>query len=284
MFCFRLTLDLNINTLTYGKMQNALHLVSESKKFPTNKANDSSETTRSSANSSHVFLNDSFELVDTSESNWTNDRAKLNLHNVRLARLLIDAGCNISHRDYQSHETPIFKAIGVNNFELAKLFIVEGVDMSQRNLFGNDVLSRSIQLGRFRIARFLVVVDSPIRLYSLFFNVPTIEEASSSASFDQYELDEHDLNALPRHHPHGAQSNNNESSFLQLQLSKYEEFIQFLRKYTHQPRSLVDLSRLCVRGLMRKPISKHLPALGYLPSKVVDLILLRDLEKASDFV
>jgi hypothetical protein len=272
-------LDLNINNLTYGKMQNALHLVSESKKFPIHKvSNNSIEAPRtSSTGTSHMFLNDNFERLDSSDSNWTNDRVKLNLHNVKLARLLIDAGCNIDHRDYQSHETPIFKAIGANNFDLVKLFIVEGVDLCQRNLFGNDVLSRSIQLGRFKIARLLVVVDTPIRLYSFFFNVPTIEEASSSA-FDQSELDENELNALPN-----SNQANNESSFLQLQLSKYEEFIQLLKNYTHQPRSLLDLSRLCVRSLMKKPISKHLSALGYLPSQVVDLILLRDLEQFTDF-
>jgi hypothetical protein len=256
-------------------MQNALHLVSEPKKFAVNLLS-SRVAEMPVAIMSAASLNDNFTPV-VAEWNWTNDRAKLLAHNVKLARLLIDAGCDINHRDYQSHETPVFKAIGAKNFDLVKLFVVEGVDLSQRNLFGNDVLSRSIQLGRFRIARLLVMVDSPIRVYSLFFNVPTIEEIGSDGGGGGGDIDDA---AEESSYVRGQQSNisNNESSFLQMQLSKYEEFLQFLKNYTHQPRSLIDLSRLCVRSLMHKPISKHLHRLGYLPNKVADLVLLKDID------
>ena len=120
--------ELNVNALTYGKMQNALHLITENKRLQTKEKLSQEEL------------------------------------NLKLARALIYAGCDLNHRDYVSHETPIFRAIAVNNFELAKYFVAEGVDMSARNMFGNDVLSRSIQLGRFRIARLLIAADSPIRV------------------------------------------------------------------------------------------------------------------------
>ena len=239
-------------------MQNALHLVSEVKKFSTNKI---------TANSSGTRLDDSSRPLPPEQVNWTNNKSKLDVHNVNLARCLIKAGCNINHRDYQSHETPVFKAIEANNYDLVKLFIIEGVDLSMRNLFGNDVLSRSIQLGRFKIARLLVIVDSPIRLFSLFYNVPSVEILTSSNSFDQSDYRDYDFNAESR------------ESFLQHSLSKYEEFLTFLQKYTHKPRSLKDLSRLCVRNLMKKPISKSVDKLGLVPSQVIGLILLNDIDE-----
>lgn len=172
------------------------------------------------------------------------------------------------HKDYHAHETPIFKAIVNNNYELIKLFVIEGVDMSIRNLFGNDTLSRSIQLGRFKIARLLIVADSPIRVYSCFYKIPSIDDLNRSRDAS---------NAA--NYEYGDQSVVVDENFLQYSISKYEEFLVFLQKYTQEPRSLVDLCRLCVRNQMKKPISKWLPHLGRIPSNIVNLIMLKDIDK-----
>ena len=206
-------------------MQNALHLVSEAKK--------------------------------TTSNTFANNPNELNELSLRLARVLVQAGCELNHRDYISHETPIFRAIAVNNYELTKYLISEGANISARNSFGNDVLSRSIQLGRFRLARLLIAADSPIRVYSFIYRTPdcltnrTLEHANEQA--------------------------NNSGSFLQYSIAKYEDFLAYLQAYTQQPRSLLDLSRLCVRNEIRKPISLYVNQLGTLPSAICDLILLKDI-------
>jgi hypothetical protein len=58
-----------------------------------------------------------------------------------------------------------------------------------------------------------------------------------------------------------------------------EEFLLFLKKYTQEPRSLIDLARLNVRKNMKKPFSKNILHLGILPSEVKRLILLEDIDK-----
>ena len=102
-------------------MQNCLHLVSEVKK-------------RSNQSNKH-----------NQRPNWMNDIKIMSDLNLKLAKILIAAGCNMNYRCYQLHETPVFKALLNNYYELVKLFVIEGFDMSFRNVYGNDVLSRSIQ-------------------------------------------------------------------------------------------------------------------------------------------
>jgi hypothetical protein len=87
--------DCKTNALTYGKMQNCLHLLSETR---INKC----------ATKNQEFLQNK-EIV------------------LKMASLLIKHGCNLNHCDYNSRETPIFKAILNNNYELVRLFICEGV-------------------------------------------------------------------------------------------------------------------------------------------------------------
>ena len=188
----------------------------------------------------------------------------------------------MNHRDFHTHESPAFKAIVNNNYDLVKLYVTEGIDMSSRNIFGNDILSRSIQLGRFKIARLLVVADSPIRVYSCFYKIPhQIEDLNNrnrehnSLYFDQYEYGDGENDG-------GGETTTTPSdneNFLQYSILKYEEFLLFLKKYTQEPRSLLDLSRLCVRNQMKKPISKWLPHLGYLPEQLKSLIMLKDIDK-----
>jgi ankyrin repeat protein len=239
-------------------MQNSLHLVSESKKL--------------AYNQHHQHENQQANDLQTL-NRLLADRQKLNEQNLKIANLLIKHNCNINHRDYQTQETPIFKAIEANNYDLVKLFIREGVDLSMRNLFGNDVLSRSIQLGRFRIARFLIMVDTPIRLYSLFYNVPSssVENGLHGNSFNlQTVYDDYDLV--------GGITSSARDNFLQHSLAKYEEFMSFLHKLTHNPRSLKDLARLETRNLIKRPISNHLNDLGPIPRNIIDLILFKDVK------
>jgi ankyrin repeat protein len=184
----------------------------------------------------------------------------------------------MNHRDREFQETPVYKAILTNNFQLVKLFISEGSNMSIRNVFGNDVLSRSIQLGRFKIARLLIAADSPIRVYSCFYKIPSVDEykhfnndelMSTQYGDDETEQYNIDLNEY----------NQTRDNFLQYSIGKYEEFLEFLKKYTQQPRRLVDLSRLCVRNHMKKPISKYINHLGSLPPSIADLLILKDIEQ-----
>ena len=226
-------------------MQNCLHLVSDCKKRLTS--------------------------TNDQQQNWMNNKQLMNDLNLKIAQLLIDSGCDMNHRDYQSHETPVFKAILNNYYDLTKLFVIEGLDMSNRNIYGNDVLSRSIQLGRYKIARLLIAADSPIRVYSCFYKIPSIDEIqtnnASNISVDYATEDEDFYNAA---------TVNNEN-FLQYSLLKYEEFLKFIQKYTQEPRSLMDLSRLCVRNEMKKPISTWLPQLK-VPRQIEGIILLKDIE------
>ena len=109
-------------------MQNSLHLLNETKM-------------RSSVRSSTDHLtpvdpglatpNDNAEatppiLVDSVPVNWTNSKQVMTKLNLRLAKILIDAGCDMNHTDYQSFETPAFKAIVNNYYDLIKFFVVEG--------------------------------------------------------------------------------------------------------------------------------------------------------------
>ncbi len=206
-----------------------------------------------------------------------NNMNKINHLSVILANLLIEAGCNMNKQDYPSQESPAFKAIVKNNFELVKLFVVEGLDISLRNNFGNDILSRSIQLGRFKIARLLVVADSPIRVYSCFYKVPhniifsnNSNRYHTSHYFEQFEYGD-EISEI--------QSINSRENFLHYSINRFEEFLLFLKKYTQEPRSLIDLARLNVRKNMKKPVSKNLLHLGNLPNEVKRLILLEDIDK-----
>jgi ankyrin repeat protein len=253
-------------------MQNALHLITESKKIHAGGVTSSStqSNTPREPNKSVVL-----------DSSWLTSKSKTNELNLKLAKTLIYSGCDLNHKDLHSHETPIFRAILANNYELVKFFVAEGVDMSARNLFGNDVLSRSIQLGRFRIARLLIVADSPIRVYSCIYRIPNVDDlnrdlskqqneaAAATASDEEVENNDIDLDA----------SEVNSENFLQYSIGKYEEFLTFLQTYTQQPRSLLDLSRLCVRNQMHKPISKSLAELGKMPKQIFDLIMLKDIDK-----
>lgn len=145
--------------------------------------------------------------------------------------------------------------------------------MSSRNRCGNDVLSRSIQLGRYKIARLLIAADSPIRVYSCFYKIPNIDEfKSSNAAYMQhlqesYE-DEEDVY---------DEATINHDNFLQFSIIKYEKFLTFIQKYTREPRSLLDLSRLVVRNEIKKPISRWLPDLK-ISSPIRDIILLKNIE------
>lgn len=227
-------------------MQNSLHLVSEIKRRL------------------------HFDSITTNQ-NWMTSKQILNELNLKLAQVLIKSGCNMNHRDYQLHETPVFKAILNNYYDLVKLYVVEGFNMSDRNIYGNDVLSRSIQLGRYKIARLLIAADSPIRVYSCFYKIPSVDEIQSnnaSAFSIDYATEDEEF--------YQAATVNNEN-FLQYSLLKYEEFLLFIKKYTQEPRSLVDLSRLCVRHHLKKPISKWLPCLS-VPRQLQDIILLKDIE------
>lgn len=47
--------------------------------------------------------------------------------NLKLARAMLEAGCNMDHTDYQSKETPAFKAIVYNYYELVKYYVIEGI-------------------------------------------------------------------------------------------------------------------------------------------------------------
>lgn len=210
-------------------MQNALHLVNEA-------AAKKKISTPSAANNSNEL-------------------------NLQLARVLVQAGCDLNHRDYISHETPIFRAITANNYELTKYLISEGANMSARNSFGNDALSRSIQLGRFRLARLLIAADSPIRVYSFIYRTPHADYLTNR-TFES----------------HNEQVNRSSGSFLQYSIAKYEDFLAYLQAYTQRPRSLLDLSRLCVRNEIRKPIGVYVRKLGTLPSTICDLILLKDVD------
>ncbi len=242
-------------------MQNALHLVSETKKFK---------------NSQLSHHDDYTESVNR---NWINEKERHHELNVKLAKLLIDSGCDMNHKDREFHETPVYKAILSNNFELVKLFIREGSNMSIKNVFGNDVLSRSIQLGRFKIARLLIAADSPIQVYSCFYKIPSIDEFKRFNNDDlisiQYGDDENGINM----NMEAAEYNQNRDNFLQYSIGRYEEFLVFLKRYTQQPRRLVDLSRLCVRNHMKTPISKYVKQLGSLPPRIVDLVMLQDIEE-----
>ena len=227
-------------------MQNSLHLVCEVKR-------------RLHLNNPNV------------DSNWITNKHAMNELNLKLAQVLISSGCNINHRDYQSHETPVFKAILNNYYDLIKLFLINGFNMSERNIYGNDVLSRSIQLGRYKIARLLIAADSPIRVYSCFYKIPSIDEIQSNnaaTSSIDFATEDEDF--------YRAATVNNEN-FLQYSLLKYEEFLLFIKKYTQEPRSLIDLSRLCVRHHLKKPITNWLPHLN-VPRQIQDIILLKDIE------
>lgn len=244
-------------------MQNCLHLVSELKK-PVLSKNISKNSTKCQ----EFQVEENTKKFLENDLNWTNDKSKLNEVNLNLAKLLIDSGCSFNHKDFDSHETPVFKAILANNYDLVKLFISEGCDMSIRNLFGNDVLSRSIQLGRFKIARLLILADSPIRIYSCFYKIPSLEDFNretckyNSNDFnDDYDLDFAEYKS---------------ENFLQYSIGKYEEFLAFLHKYTQEPRSLLDLSRLALRSQMVKPISQSLTGLGQIPKQIRDLVRLED--------
>ena len=50
----------------------------------------------------------------------------MNKLNLKLAKRLLAAGCNINHTDYQSYETPAFKAIVNNFYDLVKFYVIEG--------------------------------------------------------------------------------------------------------------------------------------------------------------
>jgi hypothetical protein len=71
----------------------------------------------------------------------------------------------------------------------------------------------------------------------------------------------------------------NNENFLQYSLSKYEEFLKYIQKFTQEPRSLKDLSRLSVRNHLKKPISSFLGGLGILPSEIRDLLMLHDIDR-----
>jgi ankyrin repeat protein len=167
-------------------MQNALHLISETKKYSS--LNASNQPNREDLSSSGTLTDSSNNDSIPSEKNWTNDRVKLNELNLKLASMLIQAGCDMNHKDFNAHETPAFRAIVTNNYDLVKLFVIEGLDLSLRNMYGNDVLSRSIQLGRFRIARLLIAAHSPIRVYSCFFKIPSIDELNRYVLFEVFDF------------------------------------------------------------------------------------------------
>ncbi len=142
--------------------------------------------------------------------------------------------------------------------------------MSTRNRSGNDVLSRSIQLGRYKIARLLIAADSPIRVYSCFYKIPNIDEFKATNAVHENNLEEEE--------DIYDEATINHENFLQFSIIKYEKFLTFIQKYTREPRSLLDLSRLVVRNELKKPLSKWLPHLK-ISSPIRDIILLKDIEK-----
>ena len=183
-------------------MQNSLHLISDCSKKLRN---------------SMVASNCSTDSEDEEEDEqYTNEEL-----NIKIAKALIEAGCNLNHRDFNLHETPIFKAILQNDYKLVKLFIIEGIDYSMRNIFGNDALSRSIQLGRFKIARLLVDVDAPIRKATCFYKMPRNDEFNDEI--------------------HSGEGSSNHENMLMVSLENYEVFLKYLKIYTHDK---VDLNSL----------------------------------------
>lgn len=50
--------------------------------------------------------------------------------NLKLAQAMLEAGCNMNHTDYQSKETPAFKAIVYNHYDLVKYFVIEGMSLA----------------------------------------------------------------------------------------------------------------------------------------------------------
>ena len=201
---------------------------------------------------------------------------------LKIAKLLIDSGCNLNHRDNQHHETPIFKAVVANSFELCRLLVIEGTDLSLRNAYGNDVLSRFIQLGRFKIARFLVQCSLSFRAYTCIYKLPSVDDFQRySASLLNHEFaqlddlfDRQEVGSVGQ----GQATNRFQTneSFLQYTLSKYDEFLKYLESHLRQPRRLRDLCRLNIRNYMRKPVSKWVTDLN-LPRQVQDVIMLNDL-------
>lgn len=215
-------------------------------------------------------MQNSLHLISEAKKKQTLSKAAMNELNLKLAHKLLAAGCNMNHTDYQSHETPAFKAIVNNYYELVKFFVIQGMNMSARNRCGNDVLSRSIQLGRYKIARLLIAADSPIRVYSCFYKIPNIDEFKTSNQIterDQSNEEEDNYN----------EEFINDENFLQYSIARYEKFLIFLQRYTQEPRSLTDLCRLSVRNQIHKPIGKWLPEL-LVPRPIQDIILLRDIE------
>ncbi len=207
---------------------------------------------------------------DSEAVNWTSSRHLMNTVNMKLARLLVDSGCSIDHTDYQSFETAAFRAVVTNYYELVKFFVIEGVNTAARNRSGNDLLSRSIQLGRYRIARLLIAADSPVRVYSCVYKIPNIDEFKSTnrARWDGGADTDEDV--------YNEEILDNEN-FLQYSILRYEAFLAFLARYTREPRSLLDLSRLVVRSCLRKPISQGVRELR-LPRGVEEILLLKDIE------
>ncbi len=114
--------DLRVNALTYGKMQNSLHLISEFKRCIRYPSTSSTDT------SSNASLNSSTDSVTSVQQplNWTSSKPLMNMLNLKLARAMLEAGCNMDHTDYQSKETPVFKAIVYNYYDLVKYFVIEG--------------------------------------------------------------------------------------------------------------------------------------------------------------
>jgi len=223
--------NIKINVLTYNKMQNSLHLISEKRKSEPKDASREREI------------------------------------NIKLAKMLIDFNCSLDHKDFQLHETPIFKAIVMNDYELVKLFVVEGMNLGIRNIFGNDALSRSIQLARYRIARLLIDVDSPIRMTTCFYKMPKTMSDERNLNVPQYDNERvFQHNSAP-----------GENSLID-SLRKYEEFLKYLRTRTQEKtRSLKDIARLAVRKSLRRPISAQMTSLA-LPQCINDLLLLKDIE------
>lgn len=234
-------------------MQNSLHLVSEN------------------GRKAHFLLSSTKTDLET------------NKINIIIAKKLIECGCNLNHKDYQYQETPIFKAIIANNYDLCKLYIQEGIDLTIRNAFGNDALSRAIQLGRFRLARLITSTSLSFRSYSCIYKIPNLNEFerqlnSNDLMSDLYDLAEYghlaNNQVVISNNQHQFRSN---ESFLQYTLSKYEEYLKYLENHLRQPRTLVDLCRLNTRIYMKKPISNYLIDLN-IPNHVKELILLRDVD------
>jgi ankyrin repeat protein len=212
-------------------------------------------------------MQNSLHLISEKRKSEPKEASKEREINIKLAKMLIAANCSLDHKDFQLHETAIFKAIVVNDYELVKLFVVEGMNVAIRNIFGNDALSRSIQLARYSIARLLIDVDSPIRKSTCFYKMPKAVSDERNLNVPQYDNERvFQLNAAPA-----------ENSLID-SLSKYEDFLKYLRIHTQEkPRSLKDVARLAVRKSLRRPISAHMTALA-LPQCINDLLLLKDIE------